>query len=134
MRYNRSALAFTSIGAVLVTACATAALPDAQDSSTLLGRVVQSTNESGYTPEGYSSQYAVWIAIAPSPSANAGVVVNASAAVYLSRGGIVVSTIAGSIRTGDSVQVWRDNTVAYGAVEAPPGAPCYSATKVVILR
>ena len=106
-------------------------LPGAPD---LVAFVSRTAHESGPTPAGYVSQYAVWVAVPPSTAADAGVVVGASTPVFLSRHGVLARTTGASISIGDSIQVWHDASVAYGAVQAPPGAPCYTGTQVLILR
>jgi hypothetical protein len=100
----------------------------------LTATVTMDTLQAGYTPEGYLSQYDVWVAIAPSTAADAGVVFGASTPVFTSTGGVLTRATAASIAVGDVIQIWHDATVAYGAVQAPPGAPAYSGTQVVVLR
>jgi hypothetical protein len=96
--------------------------------------VFQSTHESGPTPGGYVSQYAIWFGSSGAMSADAGLVVGAATPVFVSSNGKLTRTSAAAIAVGDVIQVWRDASVAYGAVEAPPGKPCYTGTQVVILR
>ena len=96
--------------------------------------VAQTTHESGFTPAGYVSQYDIWVAVPPSAAADAGVVIGKSTPVFLSTDGILTRVTAASIIVGDSIQVWHDASVGYGAVQAPPGSPCYTGTQVVILR
>ena len=103
-------------------------------SPNLTATVTMFTVDSGLTPEGYRSQYDAWVAIAPSPTANAGVVVAGSTPVFLSTHGILSRVTAASIMVGDAIQVWHGATVVYGAVQAPPGAPAYDGTQIVILR
>ena len=96
--------------------------------------VFQSTHENFYSPVGYVSQYAVWIGSYGVPRPEAGVVVSASTPVFIrERGGLTRATGA-AINPGDVLEVWRDASVAYGAVQAPPGAPCYRGLQVVISR
>jgi hypothetical protein len=96
--------------------------------------VFQSTHESGPTPGGYVSQYAIWIGSSGARSADAGLVVGAATPAFVSSNGNLTRTSAAAIAVGDVIQVWRDASVAYGAVEAPPGKSCYTGTQVVILR
>ena len=96
--------------------------------------VIKITHESFFSPAGYVSQYDVWVAIAPSNHADAGLVLGASTPVFISNDGVLVRATGESIRFGDSVQVWRDSSVGYGAEQAPPDSPCYHATQVLILR
>jgi len=96
--------------------------------------VFQSTHESGPTPEGYVSQYAVWIGSSGAINPDAGLVVGSETPLFASSDGKLTRTSAAAIAVGDVIQVWRDASVAYGAVEAPPGKPCYTSTQVVILR
>lgn len=91
--------------------------------------------ESGAGPNGYYYQYNLWLTIAPATEANAGVVVGLGVPVYLRTGGAAVEPYSVCLmRVGDSVEVWHDSTVGYGSAEAPPGAPVYFATQVLILR
>jgi hypothetical protein len=96
--------------------------------------VFQSTHESGFTPAGYVSQYAIWIGSSGATSADAGLVVGAATPAFVSSNGKLTRTTAAAIAGGDVIQVWRDASVAYGAVEAPPGKPCYTSAQVVIMR
>jgi len=96
--------------------------------------VFQSTHESGPTPGGYVSQYAVWIGSSGAINPDAGLVVGSETPLFVSSDGKLTRTSAAAIAVGDVIQVWRDASVAYGAVEAPPGKPCYTSTQVVILR
>lgn len=96
--------------------------------------VFQSTHESGYAPGGYISQYAVWIGRPGATSPDAGVVVGTETPVFLSTAGELTRVTGADIAEGDMLQVWRDPSVAYGAVQAPPGRPCYLGLQVVIER
>jgi hypothetical protein len=97
--------------------------------------VIQTTYQSFFAPSGFwVEQYAVWVAIPPSTTANAGVVVAVSRPVFVSKDGVLARATADSISVGDSIQVWHDHRVGYGAVQAPPDSPCYSARQVLIVR
>ena len=101
----------------------------------LAATVSSSRLESGNGPAGASYWYGVWVTIAPATIANAGVVVVASTPVYIRpASGLISRTTGAEIHAGDTIEVWRDTSVTYGAIEAPPGAPAYNATQVVILR
>jgi hypothetical protein len=102
--------------------------------SDLTAVVFRSTHESGPTPAAYVSQYAVWIRSSGAMSADAGLVVGAATPVFVSSNGKLTRSSAAAIAVGDVIQVWRDASIAYGAVEAPPGKPCYTGTQVVLLR
>lgn len=92
------------------------------------------THMEGFVPAGFwLSQYEVWIAIPSGLQPNAGVIVAAGGPVYLSTNGVITADTAADILPGDSIQVWRNTQVAYGSVQAPPGAPAYSAKQVVIV-
>jgi hypothetical protein len=54
--------------------------------------------------------------------------------VFVSSNGKLTRSSVAAIAVGDVIQVWRDASIAYGAVEAPPGKPCYTGTQVVLLR
>ena len=96
--------------------------------------VFQSNYESGPTPAGYVSQYAIWIGSPGTTSADGGVIVGAQTPVFVESGGQLTQTTTAAIAVGDTIQVWRSFSVVYGAVQAPPGKPCYYGTQVVILR
>jgi len=97
-------------------------------------RVTQSTYENGISPEGQMSQYAVWLAVPPSDTANASLGVASSAPVYLSAEGMLRRASASDIRAGDEVVVWRESAWAVGCGDGPPGAACYFASQVEIVR
>lgn len=100
-----------------------------------VGVVASSTQWSFFPPSGYVfSGYDVWVAIDPSPTANAGVIAGDSIPVYVSHGGMLARTTPAGISSGDSIRVWHDSSVAYGTSQAPPGAPRYWATQVVLVR
>ncbi len=98
------------------------------------GLVSQVTLQEGYAPGGYISQYDVWLAIPPSSLANAAVVVGRSAPVTIYISGRTIVASASAIRVGDQIEIWHDAPVVYGSVQAPPGAPAYFPTRVVVLR
>lgn len=100
----------------------------------LTSTVFQSRHEEFISPVGPISQYAVWIGSPADTRPDAGVLVGAKTPVFLRIHNELSQTTGASIKAGDAIQVWRDGSVAYGAVQAPPGAPCYHATQVVIER
>jgi hypothetical protein len=88
-----------------------------------------------FAPSGYwIEQYNVWAAVPPSDTANAGIIVSPSRPVFLSANGVLTRVSAADIGAGDSIEVWRERTIAYGSTSAPPGAPAYSAKQVLIHR
>ena len=98
--------------------------------------VASVANEVVISPAGQHSQTNVWVVIPPATSTNAAVIVPNGTPVYLQRAstGVVVSSTADAIMAGDHVRVWHDEKTSFGAVEAPPNAPAYSAIQVVIVR
>lgn len=96
--------------------------------------VDRSALESAKGPNGPYSQYDIWVIVAPGVQANAGVVLPASAPVFVRHGGSLAVADGSMIRKGDRLEVWRESQVVSGAVQAPPGAPLYVATQVVIDR
>ena len=100
----------------------------------LTAAVFQSTHEEFVSPVGPISQYAVWIGPPAGTRPDAGVLVGAKTPVFLRINGGLARATGAAIKTGDLIQLWRDSSVAYGAVQAPPGAPCYQATQIVIER
>lgn len=100
-----------------------------------LARVSSNTHREFFAPSGYwVSQYEIWVAIPPSLSANAGVVVGAARPVFARSCGVLERVTPAAIAPGDAIQVWHDATVGYGSVQAPSGAPAYGGTQIVILR
>ena len=110
----------------------TLAIPTAPD---FVAVVASSTHYEFVAPSGYwVSQYEPWVAIGPSQSANAGVVVAAARPVFLGTSGVLERVTPAEIAPGDTIQVWREAAVVYGAIQAPPGSPSYGATQIVIVR
>jgi len=100
-----------------------------------VARVTSNTHHEFFAPSGYwVSQYEVWVAIPPSLSANAGVVVAAARPVFVSSCGVLERVTPAAIAPGDAIQVWHDATVGYGSTQAPSDAPAYRGTQIVILR
>jgi hypothetical protein len=128
----------------LALALATAACRDSAGPATTLAIpappdfaavVTSSTHYEFFAPSGHwISQYDVWVAIPPSDSANAGVVVAAARPVFSSTNGVLERVSPADITLGDSIQVWHDSTLAYGSTQAPPGAPAYHGLQIVIVR
>src|SRR5688500_18954005 len=100
----------------------------------LTAAVFQSRHEEFISPVGPISQYAVWIGLPAGTRPDAGVLVGAKTPVFLRINGELSRATGAAIEAGDLIQLWRDGSVSYGAVQAPPGAPCYHATQVVIER
>jgi hypothetical protein len=124
--------------AALILGCGGGTEPDTATPLTtppdLTAVVFRSTYDHEQSPEGPLSQYDVWIGAPGAASADAGVVVGSDTPVFLRTGDRLSQTSGASIKVGDTIEVWRDGTVAYGAVECPPGAPCYGSTQIVIRR
>ena len=68
-----------------------------------------------------------------STSAEAGVLIGEDGPVYLSSPGHRTPAAASDIQVGDLIQVWQE-TVSYGAAQAPAGKQCYLGRQIVILR
>lgn len=101
----------------------------------LSARVSTVTFDNEIGPWGPLNQYNLWLTIAPSIAPNAGLVVGKAVPVFVQVGSTpVMASSACAIAVGDSLHVWHDATVVYGAVEAPPGAPAYYGTQVLIVR
>ena len=100
----------------------------------LTATVFQSTHEEFISPVGPISQYALWIGLPAGTRPDAGVLVGARTPVFLRINGELSRATGAAIEAGDRIQLWRDGSVSYGAVQAPPGAPCYHATQIVIER
>ena len=96
------------------------------------GRVSEVDYWSTNGPAGPYSQFNAWLVIPPSSSANVGVVISTASAVFIRHEGQIYSSSASSIKVGDQIEVWHNGTVAYGAVQGPPGCPTYESTQVVI--
>jgi hypothetical protein len=102
------------------------------DPADLIVTVFRNTRESGNFPGGPHTQYALWVGGAGQQAPDAGVVIGEKTPVYQRAGGRLVPTGAATIRVGHVVEVWRDRHVGFGAVQAPPGRPSYTAVQVVI--
>ena len=100
------------------------------------GHVTQVTKECGCTPGfgGCGCQYAVWFAKPPATAADAGVVVGDSTPVFVGAQGLFSRSSGSAVSAGDMIEIWTDGSTAYGAVQSPPGTPCYMATQIVIVR
>jgi hypothetical protein len=122
----------------LLTGCQDGTGPDTaldlSEPPDLTAVVFQSTYESGPSPNGHISQYAVWIGAPGASNPNAGVVIGAATPLFVRSGATLTRTTAAAIASGDLIQLWRDASVAYGAVQAPPGRPCYRGEQIVIVR
>jgi hypothetical protein len=100
------------------------------------GHVTQVTKECGCTPGfgGCGCQYAVWFAKPPATAPDAGVVVGDSTPVFVGGQGLFSRSSGSAVATGDMIQIWTEGGTAYGAVQSPPGTPCYFAAQIVIVR
>jgi len=97
--------------------------------------VFQSTHQEFDAPDGkHHSQYAIWVGGLGTSSPDAGIVLGAAGPVFIRKGTTLTRTTAASIAPGDAIEVWRTGSVSYGAVQAPPGAPCYHGLQIVIVR
>ena len=89
-------------------------------------------------PVGYVAhwgcQYNVWFASPPDTVADAGVVAGDSTPVFVGTQGSFYMSAASDIAAGNTIEIWNDWTTAYGAVNCPPGTPCYMATQIVIVQ
>lgn len=91
--------------------------------------------ESANGPAGPYSQYDIWVAIPPSSTANAGVVVSTSRPIFeRSKSGRVTVARGSDIKVGSTIEVWHLGGPGYGAVQGPPGAPTYGGDQIVIVR
>ena len=97
-------------------------------------RVVSIHRQQFIAPIGPVDQYALWVAIAPSDTANAGVLVTAAQPLFVRAKGVLAVDSVADIAAGDSILVWHDRFVSGPSAQAPPGAPGYSATQIVIVR
>jgi hypothetical protein len=97
--------------------------------------VASVSHVTGNSPDGPIDQYEVIVMIAPSESPNAGLIAPASGNVFSrSLDGTLRMSSASAIQPGDKIEVWHDQTVAYGSASSPPGSPCYTAVQLVIER
>ena len=92
--------------------------------------------ENVVSPAGPHTQVNMWVVIPPATSSNAGVTVPDATPVFLQSGsaGVLTSSTADAIVAGDHVRVWHNENTSFGAAEAPPNAPAYSAIQLVIVR
>jgi hypothetical protein len=124
------------VGALLL-GCSSATEPVSPRFSTapaFSATVTMAERESGLGPAGAYNQINVWLAIPPGTDPNAGIIVLDATPVYVTTGASFYASSASAIKSGDRVQVWHDDEVAYGAVQSPPGSPAYRAVQVVIVR
>jgi hypothetical protein len=96
--------------------------------------VFQSTLRSGPTPAGYITQYELWIGASGSTAPEAGLVVGEKVPVFQRIEQELIPRTPAAIAVGDLLEVWREPGGAYGSVQAPPGAPAYTALQVIITR
>jgi hypothetical protein len=96
--------------------------------------VFQNTRRSGATPMRYITQYELWIGAPGSTTPGAGRVIGEKTPVFQRIGEKLTPTTAAAIAVGDLLEVWREPGVAYGSVQAPPGAPAYYALQVILTR
>lgn len=100
-----------------------------------IAKTISTTYKEFIQPRGIlTRQYEIWLAIPPSVDANAGVVVARDTPTFIRAAGTLLTASPADIAPGDSLLVWHDSFVAYGSVQAPPGAPAYSGTQIVIAR
>lgn len=115
--------------------CATTVLAPMSTTPDFVARVAMVRYENGISPAGPLSQYELWLAISPATSPNAGLVVGRNVPVFVrSASGTLMPASGCAIAMSDVVEVWHDQSVAYGSVEAPPSAPAYFGTQVAIRR
>ena len=130
--------ALLALGWIWIAACDGPAAPKTSLSITrppdFVAVVTRNTHEDFESPEGHISQYALWLAVRPSLTANAGVVFTLSDPVFIRSGESLARASAPTIAAGDSIEVWDDGSVAEGAAESPPGSPEYKGTQAVIVR
>jgi len=136
MRGHRQCLA--SVVLVLgLAACAQPAGPrltlPIQTAPDLGARVVSSRYQQWVSPVGVIAQYELWVAIAPSDTANAGVLVTAGHPVFVRSGTVLTTEAASQVAAGDSILVWKEVPVPMGS-SPPPGAPGYAAEQLVVVR
>jgi hypothetical protein len=126
------------VSLVALSACSSALGPSAtlvlSTPPDFSARVSKIEYESANGPAGPYSQYNVWVIIPPAANANAGVVIPAKMPVFARHNGQVFSSTANNIKVDDLIEVWHSISVAYGAVQGPPGAPTYESTQIVIDR
>jgi hypothetical protein len=136
MRSKLAHRACACLSLIVLSACSSAVGPPASlllsTSPDFSARVSQIEFEGGNGPAGPYSQYDAWVVVAPSVSANAGVVIPTKVPVFARHNGQIFSSNAKNIKVGDMIEVWHDFTVGYGAVQGPPGAPTYGSTQIVI--
>jgi len=101
-----------------------------------VARVVSACRATGIGPTvGLHSQVDLIVAIPPATVANAGVIVDVRARLYIRQGTWPpLMATADSFVTGDELEVWHDGMPALESAQAPPGTSAYHATKVVIRR
>jgi len=129
-RIARTTVAFMTVGC---TETISPVILPVQTPPDLSAHVLSIHYEQYVSPVGLISQYELWVAIAPSDTANAGVLVNAAQPVYVRRNGALAVKTAADIVAGDSILVWTVFPVPIGPAP-PPGAPSYDAQQLVVVR
>lgn len=139
-RFTSSVLILCAAQVLMVYACTrTTASPTPAPSLAaprFVARVVSACRETAVGPAvGPYSQVNLIVAIPPAKVANAGIIVSVRAAVYTQRGATQpFMASADAFMTGDELEVWHDGMPAIESSQAPPGAPTFHATKIVIHR
>jgi len=95
------------------------------------GRVTKDTLVSGFSPEGYFSEYVVWVLIPPDSMVSATFAISAPAFIRTWSGSLV-GTCPGAARLGDAVEVWDDGSYGIGGDPAVWASPNYFGTQIVI--
>jgi hypothetical protein len=95
------------------------------------GLVTKDTLLSGLSPEGYFSEYVVWVVIRPDSQVSATFATSAPAFIRATSGGLV-GTCPGAAALGDSVEVWDNGSYVIGANPAVWASPSYFGRQIVI--
>ncbi len=130
------------VAAALLTACASPTGPRAcmtvdtaclSGPPSMKGLITQVTFRPGAAQR--AGSYDLWVAVEPSAVANAAVILDEAAPVFVRLGGGPrVASSAAALKPGDPVELWVTANFVDGSPDAPPSAPLYGGQQVVVAR
>jgi len=138
LSFRQAGLALAALGAA---SCSHPTGPLVLDGAPdFVGVVTTTLRRDFYPPGGYPLHgYSVFLAVTPSTTPNAGLLVRDSTPVFIEGNRALATATPAAISVGDSVRVWHDATVVpyspnQAGCLAPPESLCYVATQVVVVR
>jgi hypothetical protein len=98
-----------------------------------IGVVSKDTPVSGLSPEGYFSEYVIWVVISPDSTVSATFGTSTPVLQRKTRGTLTYRS-ASWIRVGDTVEVWEDGSYVLGGDPAVWRSPNYIGTRQIVVR